>query len=674
MNRLKHAQSLAESKKKLESSVPSTNSWQKFAAIFHPNSLFLRDRKSNAPVTARPHGGTVGLADISEQQQQIVSEESQELQQFSRGKTVQSVPSPPTPVEASWTHDNEDRNSFLPASAVPQSGTIDTLNAIGSKKPETPSELAVTHDVSRIPGQPMVETGNGASEGVQTTDAEVGDNKPSIARNTLGRNDSEAGQDGLLQDGTSHAASTPKVPQAASAMATTSLTGTPSTFTKGKEPVRKDESNSLSVRVPRTRRFLPIKVLDRTAQSVLTEASAADRQSLKKFIQILRSKKDQIELFGQEIPTTRCSLVKVIEGDSPLENYICIRGLKSHAEITDFHLVVSRDRYKKLYEPLRLCYEPVRIDKVGMDEPHIVASSSQNTARSKQGLTTVLSPVIKSTDPRLACKLLYSPILHDETYTGALFQSLVDGRPWISTLGGVIEIDDNMYIMACEHAPASFEPSTKNISLADTLLEEDYKKATFSENGIQANTEKLLIFKSADFSEGLDVLDIPEADDMLPSIDEEWKKLSLDGTVAVGLEWCLFPVRSHSILPNFIEDSTKDAGSPYRRKRHYLDQIAEPQGRHTARIATNIEPQPSGIVLPNSSFIVGGGTDELIEVWTVLLDEGHSKYSSPQWTSVTWLNDQSCQNRHTKRRLWFMGSRYVRSCALQSHWRHYSHF
>ncbi|KAF2993645.1 hypothetical protein E8E14_000795 [Neopestalotiopsis sp. 37M] len=643
--RLNHAQAVAESEADLKSGVPTLGPLDKWKpSILKRHSRHQRDKKLDSLVTANPHGGTTGIVGRSKQSPQIGTEEPREPQRPLPERALQLTLSRSTHVETSRLRNNEGHNSLLPASAGPPSGTGGIMDATGSKEQKATSKLAVPHDVSHVLEPSILETGNQTSEGIQTNDAQGGDDQPAIAIDTGRRNDSEAGQNGLLQDSAGNAALPPNLPQTSSAMTTTSSIGIPSTLTKGKDAVRK--SNPLSVGVPQQQsvfsRLMPIRIAERTAQRVLIDSSAADQGRLDKVLEILKSKKDQKELFGKEMPRIMCSLVQVIAGDSSPENYICIRGLASHADITKFHYVMSKYRYKQLYEPLKLCYVTAKINKVGLDEPHIVASSSQNTAASQTNMArskqiTSLSPVIESAEPRLGYHLHYRPLFLDETYTGALFQSLVDGQPWVSTLGGVIEIDDSIYIMACEHAPTSFEPSTNNISLADTLLEEDYKGATFSGTGIQANTEGPLVFATAEFCEGLDVPDEPEVNDTLPSIDEEWKRLGLDGNVVVGLEWCLFPVQGHLMLPNFIEESIEEAGNLYQRKRHYLDQISEPQGGHTARIATNSVTQPSGIVLPNSSFIVGGGTDELIEVCTVLLDNGHSiqKGDSGSWVVDT---------------------------------------
>jgi hypothetical protein len=207
----------------------------------------------------------------------------------------------------------------------------------------------------------------------------------------------------------------------------------------------------------------------------------------------------------------------------------------------------------------------------------------------------------------------------------------VNGKPWISTLGGMIELDDRTYIMGCQHISSRHSDTTTNVtSLADTLFEEQGKEGTSLQDTSLEDTEKPLVFVTDDFAEGLDLPQIPEIDDVLPSIDIEWKHLNIEGAITVGSEWCLLPVRSGSLLPNFVEVTAKSNNDLDQRKRHYLDQVSEPQGGHSACIATGTDSPPSGIVLGNSSFIVAGGTDGLMEVWTVALDDGRGRISLSQ--------------------------------------------
>ncbi|KAF7537760.1 hypothetical protein G7054_g3496 [Neopestalotiopsis clavispora] len=261
---------------------------------------------------------------------------------------------------------------------------------------------------------------------------------------------------------------------------------------------------------------------------------------------------------------------------------------------------------------------------------------------SKKRFSAVLSPIMEPLESDFGGALqsfhLYHPISNDETYCGALFQTLVDGKPWVSTLGGVVEVGDSMYIMTCQHAPSRLSGSTTNVpSFVDTLLDEENKKSSSLQSAFQKDTGKPLVFLTDDFSEGMDLPQIPEEEDVTDRITEEWKQLSLDGVITVGSEWSLLPVQSHSLLPNFIEESIEDSRNLNKRERHYLDQISEPRGGHPALIATNSDSHPTGIVLANSSFIVAGGTDGLIEVWTVMLDNGQNiqKGDSGSWVVDT---------------------------------------
>ncbi|KAI4595357.1 hypothetical protein KJ359_007032 [Pestalotiopsis sp. 9143b] len=286
---------------------------------------------------------------------------------------------------------------------------------------------------------------------------------------------------------------------------------------------------------------------------------------------------------------------------------------------------MSQERYRPLYHPLKLCYDTTRLSKVG-------STDSPGLGSWKGVPTGALTPIVEPDEHEpsdtatdgLQSFHIYQPVNGDETYCGALFQTLVNGKAWTSTLGGMIEIDGSLYIMSCQHTPMDSMQAYNSPSSAETLLERDFAD----------EVEEALVFTRDGFDDDTDALQASLSDqsqelDNLFVNNGTWKHLSLSGPIKTGSEWCLLPVTSHSTLPNFIAGSAKKRGTIDETVRNYLEQIAEPQGGNPALIGTGVGPHPSGIVLGGSSFILGGGGDGLTEVWTVVLDDDEGKFCLP---------------------------------------------
>ncbi|KAI0141976.1 hypothetical protein BJ166DRAFT_597347 [Pestalotiopsis sp. NC0098] len=424
-------------------------------------------------------------------------------------------------------------------------------------------------------------------------------------------------------------------------MTTATSASTISASAKGKEPMRRNPFRSLNVHVPRSKRERLLQVRIATpdvlkAELVDVEHSTVDRERLASFCKVLSSKKHRLELFGREMPLSRFSLVQVTEGSSPPSNYICVHGLSTQNDITKFHTVMSQERYRPLYLPLKLCYDTARLSKVGStDPPGLDSWEGAPTA----ALTPIVEPNEDEPSDTAANGLqsfhIYQPVHGDETYCGALFQTLVDGKPWTSTLGGMIDIAGSLYIMSCRHNPTESIETYNSPSSAETLLEK----------GFADDLEEALVFTRDDFDDGTNAFQASNSGQSQElgndpfAHDRTWKHLNLPGSIKTGPEWCLLPVTSHSMLPNFVTISAKKRGTVDETVRKYLEQIAEPLGGRPALIGTGVGPHPSGTVLGGSSFILGGGSDGLIEVWTVLLDK--DEVDIQKGDSGSWVVDTS---------------------------------
>ncbi|KAK0733220.1 hypothetical protein B0T26DRAFT_7529 [Lasiosphaeria miniovina] len=156
--------------------------------------------------------------------------------------------------------------------------------------------------------------------------------------------------------------------------------------------------------------------------------------------------KDQITLLGKELPRCRHHLVELgpqHESSGPSKVYICIEGLTNPADIKLFHKVMSQTRYRYLYEPWGLCYEALKISRRAADH-HVLQLQGNG-----------------------------------DTYCGAVLETST-GSGIFSTIGGLIEVDGNIYAMTTSHHPDKYEPTIEeNLkslleSQADTLAESDF--------------------------------------------------------------------------------------------------------------------------------------------------------------------------------------------------------
>ncbi|KAI3327595.1 hypothetical protein HD806DRAFT_483329 [Xylariaceae sp. AK1471] len=421
---------------------------------------------------------------------------------------------------------------------------------------------------------------------------------------------------------------------------------------KEKEYLRSARWKPAQVLIPRTalERIKRIKVAGLDIVKVEdAEFSAVNKEKLRNFTRFLASTKDQIELFGKELPLCRVSLVDVREGQAAPATYLCIQGLKHAADITRIHTAMSHKRYKKLYDPLKLCYETSELAHVTFSEAEASRSSqsSQNStsrpnsnflpsfpsAIPEYGGVSTFTPLVE-VNASMQTFYQYLPVLDNKTYCGALSRTSIYGQTSMATLGGLVEVDGRTYLMTCQHGFWKPSPTTVQ-SLSDTLMDSD----------ILPNSEGPLVFCSGDLPNGSEAIDRPDLSSVKTRLANlrtssflNWNDLSIGGAIRNGREWCLIPMEDYAILPNFIEKSSTKKGKEVEDLEIcYLDDIAEPFPGNTSYIVTGSQMGCSGIVSANTSFMVGGGIDGFLEVWTINLDddEGLQKGDSGSWVLDT---------------------------------------
>ncbi|KAH9885365.1 hypothetical protein F4778DRAFT_511039 [Xylariomycetidae sp. FL2044] len=373
------------------------------------------------------------------------------------------------------------------------------------------------------------------------------------------------------------------------------------------------------------------------------EFPAAFQDKLSRFSRFLASKKNQIELFGKDLPLCRASLVQVTEANTHPAPYICIQGLRHTADITRIHSVMSHKRYRALYDPLKLCYEVSDLKHVASTEPEASKSGHPLVRRpdlgalgSTPGPSEVfeLSQLPGFDEPMPEVFYQYTPMENNRTYCGALFQTSVNGRPCVSTIGGLLNVSGQLYVTTCEHgSPGS---STETVpSIADTLVVTD----------LPSDVEGPLVFAFDGPPDGLHDGNAPEDvrvgnQSLLGerTFDAAWEDLDVASAVKTYGEWGLVPIGDHAALPNLVErwntEKGKDTGAP---KIYFLEEFSSPRPGHPAYIASHSKMGSTGTVSANTSFMFGGGIGGATEIWTVLLDkrEGLRKGDSGSWVIDT---------------------------------------
>ncbi|TGJ87576.1 hypothetical protein E0Z10_g1238 [Xylaria hypoxylon] len=406
---------------------------------------------------------------------------------------------------------------------------------------------------------------------------------------------------------------------------------------KGRESIRSTRWKPDHVHIPRTgwERLRNITLAGPTTLKIEdVEFSAASKERLRNFSEIMASTKGQIELFGKELPLCRASLVQIRERKAMPATYICIQGLKNAADITRIHAAMSHERYKQLYSPLKLCYETsdlvyVTFPEIKSSQPSQPPVSRPGTSSSPNDLNTIPEPPEASAFTRpveLESHTMgfyqYLPMLDGKTYCGALCRTSVDGRYFVSTLGGLIEVNGRTYLMTCHHGFRESHTETSSL-LSDTLVGSEFCSPS----------EGPPVFCSGDLPDGPEGVDHPEGsktESRLATLEvsntPKWYNLSIGGAIKMGPEWVLIPTEDGSILPNIFEKlSTKKGKSVSEPEIHYIDDIAEPHPGHISYIVTSSQMGCSGVVSANTSFMMGGGMQGMLEVWTVNLDEGQGK-------------------------------------------------
>lgn len=267
--------------------------------------------------------------------------------------------------------------------------------------------------------------------------------------------------------------------------------------------------------------------------------------------------------------------------------YICVSGWAENADITNFHTVMS-DSYHFLYDPWKLCYERVLLIQPAVHPEELYQITLQSDA-------------------------------DENTLCGALLQTKLPEEHWVSTIGGLIEVDDKRYALTTAHRPEredssdSNEPASSAASPSQTLAEEN----------LLDKVEPVLVFTSGknstrgDHSPGFKGEPISQLRNVLA-----WPEYPINPLLKVheGSDWRLIPIKRELQFPNY---ATVEYGGNIDSVRNYLRTSKSPSGLK-ANVKAGVSGFRSGVMSLNPSFLVSKGAS-LQKVWTLNLDNDCGK-------------------------------------------------
>lgn len=350
-----------------------------------------------------------------------------------------------------------------------------------------------------------------------------------------------------------------------------------------------------SADIPSFKAKVPLPMLERLKTASLVAhldvqahpalATRADREKLKDFSTFLSPVKNQMNLFRKQLPRCRHHLVQVtMPGQTSPETFICIEGLTDTNDIRTFHKVMSQTRYQSLYHPWRLCYEASEIHRPASDAETIEEPWS----------------------------------LHAETFCGRLLRSELSLASWVSTTGGLIEIDGEIFAMTTAHSPHQELPYPDDqtfdaeSSPTQTLVNEDFPDDAYP----------AYILAQVGQPTG-------QRDDGPEAHESRYPPPLVTSGNVVALEQHdikLMTVDPSHQLPNLIRVDRWQSDTPSGTL--YVDGLCDDPAGMRAAAATGMSGTCLGRITHSPSFIIEGGKKPE-EVWTMILDDGISESRVP---------------------------------------------
>ncbi|KAI1328412.1 hypothetical protein F5Y16DRAFT_154471 [Xylariaceae sp. FL0255] len=357
----------------------------------------------------------------------------------------------------------------------------------------------------------------------------------------------------------------------------------------------------------------------------MAPASHKDRRSLRQLTTFLHS--NSHELFrGQRLPEIVLSLVAIKGQLDPYhhgETFICVKGLSSNDEITRFHTVMSQKTVRTQYSPLKLCY----------DRSEVTFASRPESRKY----------YVKPDQSRLS--LCGTTLLTEGT----------DGS-WVSTVGGLIEIDDWCYMLtASNHGLSSAEqPLEEDSASVVTLVNDDFDDDITSALVLQDEKVPMMQAKSeAPKAPNISDLELLRMDAFAVETPQRDARNNSGGSNSTSgwqpltnnddgreldvwdVNWQLVRVHESRCLPNFISIPSS-IPAPQCFWSGYLTEHQPLLSTSPALIMTGHSGFVPGYVIGNPSFLMS--KNKLQEVWTIQLYAG---FNLRKGDSGSWVIDSS---------------------------------
>lgn len=269
---------------------------------------------------------------------------------------------------------------------------------------------------------------------------------------------------------------------------------------------------------------IPLSKLERVRQmefksSIQLEArevrlSPSELEKLRTF-SVFVGTPNQQTLFDRQLPQCHRYVVELQRAGSGPHTYICIEGLKKEEDIRKFYAVMSQRKYRKYYEPWKLCFRMGEVPNCAAPGPP--PASGETDALGYTGQIHVGAAL---------------------TLCGSVARIKTKHGERTATIGGLIQAGGDTFALTTEH------PSSHQERLTDD----------HATRGSGASTSTTL--------QGLDLPDDVESiliiDDPVIEGAEKMPLDWIDDTPLIieiksihdGDDWCLIPIPEESRLPN----------------------------------------------------------------------------------------------------------------------------
>ncbi|KAH6637161.1 hypothetical protein F5144DRAFT_611768 [Chaetomium tenue] len=316
---------------------------------------------------------------------------------------------------------------------------------------------------------------------------------------------------------------------------------------------------------------------------------------------------NQRTLFGRQLPPCHRYAVSIELDGSGAQTYICIDGLTREEDIRDFHAVMSQRKYRKYYEPWKLCFKMVEISYTSGEDVDL-------------------------------------DLGHDElTLCGTLLREVRFGETRISTIGGLLEVDGCLVALTTSFAPCRLPFGSEQDGEGDVTVSS--VATTLNDIDFPEDIAEALVFKgekSATYLVTPPTINDEKAKDsdanpasmFQPNIAARISPAHVHGKLGHKADCWLIPVRSQYALPNMVWfDNPVDKDQ--QPSRHYITDFCRNPSLASVKVRAGASGAHSGTMSVGPSLI--DGEDEPLEVWTLHLDDGTDLIpgDSGSWVVVT---------------------------------------